>query len=138
MMVIIGGGMEFPMMTIISGYDQANDTALYSVVSHELGHIWVPMTVSVDERRWGWMDEGTTDYNENRASADFYPGYDGERYEFEGYLGLARTGDEAALMRYSDFLNSMGQYGVYAYQKPGSMLITLRHLLGEETFARAY
>lgn len=109
---IIGGGMEFPMMTIISGYDEAGDTALYSVVSHELGHIWLPMIVSVDERRYGWMDEGTTDYNENRATADFFPGYDGERYEFEGYLGLARTGEESALMRYSDFLNSMNQYGV--------------------------
>jgi hypothetical protein len=135
---IIGGGMEFPMMTIISGYDQAGDTALYSVVSHELGHIWVPMIVSTDERRWGWMDEGTTDYNENRATADFYPGYDGERYEFEGYLGQARTGEESALMRYSDFLDSPNHYGVYAYQKPGSMLITLRHLLGDSTFARAY
>jgi hypothetical protein len=135
---IIGGGMEFPMMTIISGFDQSGDTTLYTVVSHELGHIWVPMIVSVDERRYGWMDEGTTDYNENRAAADFYPGYDGEREEFDGYLGLARTGDESALMRYSDFLNSMDHHVVYAYQKPASMLITLRHLLGEETFTRAY
>ena len=135
---IIGGGMEFPMMTIISGYDESGDTALYSVVNHELAHNWVPMIVDVDERRHGWMDEGTTDYNENRAAADFYPGYDGEQAEFEGYLDLARTGDESALMRYSDFLNSLDHHVVYAYQKPGSMLITLRHLLGEETFARAY
>jgi len=135
---IIGGGMEFPMETIISGYDEASDTALYSVVSHELGHIWVPMIVDVDERRHGWMDEGTTDYNENRASADFYPGYNGEPYEFEGYLGNARMGEESAMMRYSDFLDSQNHYGVYAYQKPGSMLITLRHLLGDAAFARAY
>ncbi len=60
---IIGGGMEFPMMTIIGGYDQGSDRGMYSVTAHELAHNWFPMVVSIDERRRAWMDEGTTDYN---------------------------------------------------------------------------
>jgi hypothetical protein len=135
---IIGGGMEFPMMTIIGGYDQGSDLGMYAVTSHELAHNWFPMIVSTDERRRAWMDEGTTDYNDNLATADFYPDYNGEPGEIRGYVGLARTGHEGALMRYSDHLDSPGHYGVHGYTKPGSLLISLRHLLGEETFYRAY
>jgi hypothetical protein len=135
---IIGGGMEFPMMTLIGGLDQASDSDMYRVTAHELAHNWVPMIVSTDERRRAWMDEGTTDYNEDQASADFYPGYDGEAPEMAQYVAQARTGHEGALMRYSDFLDSPAQYGVYAYAKPASLLISLRHLLGAETFTRAY
>jgi hypothetical protein len=135
---ILGGGMEFPMMTIIGGYDQASDRAMYSVTAHELAHNWVPMIVSIDERRRAWMDEGTTDYNGDLAMAEFYPDYDGESGEIAGYVGLARTGHEGALMRYSDYLDTPGHYGVHAYTKPGTLLITLRTLLGEETFKRAY
>jgi hypothetical protein len=135
---IIGGGMEFPMMTIIGGYDEASDQALYSVINHELAHNWVPMIVSNDERRRAWMDEGTTDFNDAEASADFYPGFDGQQSEFAGYTGLARTGHEGALMRYSDYLDTPGHYGVHGYTKPGSLLFSLRNMLGEETFYRAY
>jgi hypothetical protein len=135
---IIGGGMEFPMMTIIGGYDEASDRAMYMVTSHELAHNWVPMIVSTDERRRAWMDEGTTNYNENRAAADFYPGYDGDPGEIRSYVNLARTGHEGALMRYSDRLDTPNHYGVHGYTKPASLLISLRHLLGEETFNRAY
>jgi len=135
---IIGGGMEYPMMTMISGFNEASDTALYGVINHELAHNWVPMIVNVDERRHGWMDEGTTSFNDDQASADFYPGYSTERYEFENYVARARTGEEGALMRYSDYLDNVGHYGVYAYQKPASLLISLRGLLGNEAFYRAY
>lgn len=135
---IIGGGMEEPMMTIIGGYDNADDRALYSVINHELAHNWVPMIVNTDERRRSWMDEGTTDFNDAAASADMYPGYDGKQSEFSSYIGLARTGQEGALMRHSDHLDSPGHYGVHAYTKPGSLLFTLRSMLGEDTFYRAY
>jgi hypothetical protein len=139
---IIGGGMEFPMMTIIGGHDHGHDgggdQALYEVISHELAHNWVPMIVSTDERRWAWMDEGTTDFNTIAATADFYPGADGEPEEMAEYLRSARAGNEGALMRYSDFLDTPAQYNVYAYNKPGSLLISLRNLLGSETFNRAY
>jgi hypothetical protein len=135
---IIGGGMEYPMMTMISAFDQGSDTLLYAVVAHELAHIWVPMVVSTDERRYGWMDEGTTDYNEIVAAGDFYPGYDGEPNEMATYVGAAAAGEESALMRYSDHLDSPDQYEVYAYQKPATLLFALQHLLGDSVFTRAY
>ena len=135
---IIGGGMEEPMMTIIGGYDGASDRALYGVINHEIAHNWVPMIVNTDERRRSWMDEGTTDFNDANSSADMYADYDGKPGEFSSYIGLARTGHEGALMRYSDHLDSPGHFGVHAYTKPGSLLFTLRSMLGEDVFYRAY
>ncbi len=135
---IIGGGMEHPMMTIIGGYDNGNQYGLYGVISHELAHNWLPMIVSIDERRRAWMDEGTTNFNTADAFADFFPDLPTGSGNFQGYTGLARTGHEGALMRFSDRLDSPGHYGVHGYSKPASLLISLRNLLGAETFNRAY
>jgi len=134
---IMGGGMEYPMMTLISPFTEATDTLLYLVVSHELAHMWVPMIVSTDERRYGWMDEGTTDFNEIEAMKDFYPGYDPEADEQNQYFQIARAGREGELMRRTDY-QYPGAGGVASYQKPATLLIALRGLLGEDTFTRAY
>jgi hypothetical protein len=134
---IMGGGMEYPMMTLIGPFTEATDTLLYLVVTHELAHMWVPMIVSTDERRYGWMDEGTTDFNEIEAMQAFYPGYNPEPEEQDEYLQLARRGREGELMRRTDY-QYPGAGGVASYQKPATLLIALRELLGEDTFVRAY
>ncbi|KPK65664.1 MAG: peptidase, partial [Gemmatimonas sp. SG8_38_2] len=36
-----GGGMEYPMMTLIGDYNERSDSALYYVTAHELAHMWV-------------------------------------------------------------------------------------------------
>jgi hypothetical protein len=135
---IIGGGMEFPMMTLIGDYNSATDEALYSVVAHELAHMWVPMMVGSDERRYAWMDEGTTNFNETQARKDFFPGADPERDDRDSYLGAARAGLEGELMRWSDYHYPGPAYEIASYSKPATLLVTLRALLGEETFVRAY
>jgi len=135
---IMGGGMEYPMMTLIGAFTEATDTLLYLVVTHELAHMWVPMIVGTDERRYGWMDEGTTDFNEIEAMREFYHGYNGEPQEQQAYLGTARAGREGELMRRTDYHYPGPAGGVASYVKPASMLIALRELLGEETFLRAY
>lgn len=134
---IIGGGMEFPMMTLIGDYRGRTDSALYYVTAHELAHMWVPMIVSTDERRYGWMDEGTTTFNENRARSDFYPGSDPDRGDLESYVRAARSGYESELMRWTDYLYP-GQNGIASYAKPATLLVALRGLLGDTLFERAY
>ena len=81
---IIGGGMEYPMMTLISAYTQGGDSALYTVTAHELAHMWVPMIVSVDERRYSWMDEGMTTFHEAQARKDTFPGSTPELEDRDG------------------------------------------------------
>jgi hypothetical protein len=135
---IIGGGMEAPMMTIMGGYNAAGDTALYGVTAHELGHMWVPMIVGTDERRYSWMDEGTTSFNGNEASGDFFPGTNPGSGSQYGYIQFAQTGNEGELMRWSDHHYGFGAFGIASYAKPASLLMALRGVLGEEDFLRAY
>jgi hypothetical protein len=137
---IIGGGMEFPMMTLIGSYTspQSTDTSLYGVTAHELAHMWLPMIVGTDERRHAWMDEGTTTFNGGHASNEFYPGTDFPDGTRNGYLDVARMGREGELMRLSDYHYPGPAYGTASYSKPATLLNTLRGLLGPETFDPAY
>jgi hypothetical protein len=135
---IIGGGMEFPMMTLIGDYHDRTDSALYFVVAHELAHMWVPMMVGTDERRYAWMDEGTTTFNENQARREFFPSVDHEKDDREAYLAAARAGLEGEIMRWSDFHYPGPAYGVASYPKPSTLLTTLRELLGPDEFTRAF
>lgn len=135
---IIGGGMEFPMMTIIGAYNGQPATSLYAVIAHEIAHMWVPMQISTNERRYSWIDEGTTTFNENRSYIDFYPnGNNPEDSEFQSYLQIAGSDFEGPIMRWSDYHYNGFAYGIASYPKPASMLVSLRHLLGEEVFQEA-
>jgi hypothetical protein len=135
---IIGGGMEFPMMTIIGAYNGQPAQSLYAVIAHELAHMWVPMIVSTNERRYAWMDEGTTTFNENQAKYEYYPdGSDFNQQEYQSYLQIAGSDIEGPMMRWSDYHYNGFAYGIASYAKPASMLASLRNLLGEETFDEA-
>jgi len=70
------GGMEYPMMTCIGG--QWDTLGLYEVTTHEIGHMWFPMLVGSDEKRYAWMDEGLTQFDQSQAMADFFKGFDDE------------------------------------------------------------
>lgn len=135
---IIGGGMEFPMMTLIGDYNFRGDSALYYVVAHELGHMWIPMIVSNNERRYAWMDEGTTSFNENMARMDFFPGPDHTAGDREDYVALARARGEGEILRWSDYHYPGAAYRVASYQKPATVLMALREVLGAETFDLAF
>ncbi|UCG87039.1 MAG: M1 family metallopeptidase [Gemmatimonadota bacterium] len=131
---IIGGGMEFPMMTLIGDYNQRSDSALYYVHAHELAHMWLPMMVNTDERRYAWMDEGMTTFNENQARKEFFPGVNHDQPDVASYLYVARSGLEGEMMRVSDYHYPGPAYGTASYSKPATTLVALRGLLGEETF----
>jgi len=135
---IIGGGMEYPMMTLIGGYDGGAARDMFGVIAHELAHEWVPMIVNTDERRYGWMDEGTTTFNEEQATREMYPGTGSDLQDFQEYIQFAKTGQEGEMMRWSDYQYNGMQYGVASYAKPASVLEALRTLMGTEAFDRAY
>ncbi len=134
---IIGGGMEFPMMTLIGDYNTRSDSALYFVTAHELGHMWIPMIVNTDEVRHGWLDEGTTTFNENQARKEYFPGVNHDIPDRDSYLASAREGDDGPMMRWTG-LHRPGVSGIVSYPKPATVLVALRGLLGEETFVRGF
>lgn len=135
---IIGGGMEFPMMTVIGSYNNRGSEALYDVIAHEIAHMWIPMIVGTNERRHAWMDEGATTFHESLARKDRFPNRYSRFEEFNGYLQLAGTTYEGEIMRWSDYHYPGPAYGIASYPKPGSVLIALQGVLGDELFHEAW
>ena len=135
---IIGGGMEFPMMTVIGPYDDQEEQALFNVTSHEIGHMWIPMIVGTDEKRHAWMDEGSTSFLEGESRMEIWPGVDHHRVEARPYLQIAAAGQEQSMMRHGDFYEPGPGYTVASYLKPSALLVALRAVVGEDVFQEAY
>ena len=129
------GGMEYPMMTCIGG--TWDTLGMYEVTVHEIGHMWFPMLVGSDEKRYAWMDEGITQFNQSQAMPDFFKGFDDEARNREPYVSLAEIGGEIELMRHGDRYPGYNAYGTATYYKMATVMVALRGVLGEETFDRA-
>jgi hypothetical protein len=130
-------GMEYPMLTCIGG---PRDTlSLYSVQVHETAHMWFPMQVGSDERRFAWQDEGLTRFNQAQGMQKFFAGYDRERISRDAYLALAQTDSEVPLMRPGDqYPYGTPAYSIASYDKMATNMASLRAMLGDETFLSAY
>jgi hypothetical protein len=129
------GGMEYPMMTCIGGqWDTLN---MYEVVVHEIAHMWTPMLVGSDEKRFAWMDEGFAQFSQSQAMPDFFKGYDDEAENREPYLNMAIAGGEVEMMHHGDRYPNYAAYGTASYYKPATVLVALRGVLGKETFEKA-
>lgn len=128
-------GMEYPMLMFV-GRPQG-DQGLYEVIAHEMAHEWFPMMVGADEAQYAWMDEGFATFMEAVAFEDFFPGTDHWAQPRQFYLTIAGGKAEAPMMRNIDLVGEGIASGVSAYYKPGTVLRSLRAVLGEETFNRA-
>jgi hypothetical protein len=135
--VISCSGMEYPMLTCIGG---PRDTlSLYSVTVHEIAHMWFPMQVGSDEKRFAWQDEGLTRFNQIHAMQEYFRGYDRLSISRNNYLAVSQTDLEEPLMRHGDqYRYGTPAYVIASYDKPALNLEMLRALLGEATFMRAY
>lgn len=134
---VVGGGMEFPMMTHIGG--NRNDKSLFSVTFHETAHMWFPMVVAQDEKSYTWMDEGLTSFNTAEARAAFWKDDDQWLPEKQSYYRIAGTGREVESMRHGDqYPYGTSARGIASYNKPAVALHALRGLVGEEAFMHAY
>ncbi|HSH76267.1 MAG TPA: M1 family metallopeptidase [Longimicrobiales bacterium] len=135
---IIGGGMEFPMMTLMGSHEGRDAQGLFSTTSHEVAHMWVPMIVGTNEKRYAWMDEGSAMFLEDRSETEFWPGVDHHRVEARAYLERAAASQEQSLMRHADWYEPGPGYGVAAYTKPSALMVALREVIGHETWEEAY
>jgi hypothetical protein len=140
--VLTGGGMEYPMMTLMQPW--ADTLSLAGDLMHETGHMWFPMQVGSNETRYPWMDEGFTQFDVAQAMRVLYgePRTGGRPNDSEPgqrrvYLAQARQGRDMALMQSGDLAPSSLYFSTY-YNKTAQVLASLRAILGEETFHRAY
>ena len=133
---IIGGGMEYPMMTLIGG--GRNYRSLFGVTYHEISHMWFPMIVGQDEKQYTWMDEGLTSFNTNDGASAFWQqnAWDPNR---QGYYRIAGSGREVESMRHGDdYPDGTPARGIAGYSKPAVSMHALRGLIGEDRFRPIY
>ncbi|WP_017930240.1 M1 family metallopeptidase [Robiginitomaculum antarcticum] len=145
------GGMEYPMITF-NGYRPSKDEktgdvtysrnikyGLIGVIVHEVGHIYFPMTVNSDERRWTWMDEGINSFLEYLAEYEWeenFPISRGQNNPLEVIPAYMTSTGQVPIMTQSD---SILQFGPNAYSKPAASLMVLREtVMGRELFDHAF
>ncbi len=129
-------GMEYPMITFIT--HQAADRGLNGVVTHELSHFWMPMIVGTKEMAYAWMDEGLTMFNTSLSMADYYDTPVSRPGDDRGYQMVVQMEMQEPIMGHADHAEHMFGQNVAAYSKPGMLLHTLRHMIGQEKFDAFY
>ena len=158
------GGMEYPMISF-NGYrptlpkakdgeadaedsDPSEEAITYSrrvkygligVIIHEIGHIYFPMIVNSDERRWTWMDEGLNSFLEYVAELEWeesYPTHSNYTNVLDYITEYMTSENQVPIMTQSE---SILQFGPNAYSKPTAALIVLREtVMGRELFDFAF
>lgn len=128
---IIGGGMEYPMMTLIG---TTGDRGVFATTFHEISHMWFPMVVGSDEKEYAWMDEGLTTFNTNEAWSAYFDTDGWTSGSHMAYFVLAESGEEVEPMRHTDLFPSTNRstWRVGAYGKPALALRALQGLYGDK------
>ena len=143
-----GGGMEYPMITVIGNASSSRE--LEVVIVHEVGHNWFYGILGSNERQHGWMDEGMNTANEMRYVATKYPDNqdlsdmvlggklhlnDLDHHDmgdiFYRFLAVVDA-DQPIETHSADF--SSANYGAIMYQKTGLIFQYLRSYLGDELY----
>ena len=112
---IVDGGMEYPMLTVVSVGGDARD--LLTTLAHEIGHMWFPMQVGSDERRFAWMDEGVASWLERsvlRATTDHDDDDDGIP---DLYRTVAGMHAEQSMLTHADHFSGALTYTAASYDK---------------------
>jgi hypothetical protein len=118
------GGMEYPMMTLLSGAGPDNWV-------HELMHAWYYGVLANNEAIYPWMDEGFATFAENKVMAHFTQdtGFV-HAASYAAYYQLVKSGKEEALTTPGDHYNLNYAYGIASYIKGCLFVEQLGYITG--------
>jgi hypothetical protein len=139
------GGMEYPMVTLITSPD-AKPQTLDFVIAHEVGHNWFMSMLGSNERIHPWLDEGMNSYFEYRYAAKKYRSHSvfgdkipaevkklsEEDFQFAIYKALQQIPIQNALETPSADFKSSEEYGMTAYLKGAMWMYLLEQTIGRE------
>lgn len=138
--ILTGGGMEYPMMTVMQPW--SDTLSLAGDLMHETGHMWFPMQAGSNENHFPWMDEGFTQFDVAQAMKVIYGApraggrpNDSEEGQRQQYLLFARAGRDYSLMIPGDEYPS--DRFMLHYNKTAQVLVALRSIIGPERFHAA-
>lgn len=126
------GGMEYPMITLISG--ERSKRSLIGVTVHEAIHSWYQHLLGTNEAQYAWMDEGFTSYASALVMQEFFPQYPPFRGTYYSYRQLVKSGKQEPLTTHADHFHTNRAYGVAAYSMGSMFLHQLSYIIGEEDF----
>jgi len=129
---LIGGGMEYPMMTLCGSSRRGS---VQGVITHELIHMWFPMLVGSNEKAHAWQDEGVTSFF-TQLTTDAYRNRK-RPVPTGGYFRMVARGEAAPMMRHADRYPPGFSYTSESYTKMSAVMAQLQALLGDEVFFAA-
>lgn len=127
------GGMEYPMLTLITGKRRLG--SLVGVSVHEFAHSWYYGILATNESRFPWMDEGFTQFASNITMEHLFPPkekVDSHRRAYSGYFDLVGRGKDEPMVLHGDHFVTNYAYGVNAYNKGEMFVAQLRPVVGEK------
>jgi hypothetical protein len=132
-------GMEYPMVAMEAKGDDGPD--LYNVLTHETGHMWYPMVVGSDERRYAWMDEGFNTFINTFSEEGYWKRDDSavRQRERQLVIGVDQMPFAQPILTPANRYKTSNNLLSLAYVKPSIALLTLRNkVLGSPVFDSAF
>jgi hypothetical protein len=132
-------GMEYPMLAMEARGDSGPD--LYNVLTHEIGHMWYPMVVGSDERRYAWMDEGFNTFINTFSEEAYWKRNDAavRQRERQLIIGIDQMPTAQPILTPANRYRTSDNLLSLAYVKPSIALLTLRNkVLGPQVFDSAF
>lgn len=129
------GGMEYPMLTLITGKRRLG--SLVGVSVHESVHSWYYGVLASNEGRFPWMDEGFTEYAGSKVMMELFPrDEDPHTGSIEGYRSLVESGRHEPPVIHADQFLTNRAYGTTAYSFGEMFVHQLGAVVGEKTLAK--
>ncbi|MBE7082374.1 MAG: M1 family metallopeptidase [Clostridiales bacterium] len=136
----VHGGMEYPNLVLISDECPDFDTHI-NVVVHELCHQWWYGVVGNNQYKYGFLDEGLTDYN-TAMFYDTYPNYNlssetifnnatKSYVHFEKVYNDVVPNFSTSMLRSLNEFDTESEYAYLCYTKSMLMFASLKDMLGE-------
>lgn len=125
------GGMEYPMLTLITGKRRLG--SLVGVSVHESVHSWYYGVLASNEGRFAWMDEGFTEYASSEVMQELFPqAGDPHASAFAGYSALVKSGKQEPPSIHADHFITNRGYGTTAYSFGELFVHQLGAVVGEK------
>lgn len=128
------GGMEYPMLTLITGNRSLG--SLVGVSVHEAIHNWYYGVLASNESKYPWMDEGFTTYASEELMDFLFGKNDPNRQldSYENYFYLDSVGWREPMSTHGDWYHNNTAYGIAAYPSGAVFLNQLSYIIGQEKF----